>query len=601
MAIDVIKILKSGKAYSGLSETDLRKLVGKLDKIYLHKGENVFVQGGESDGVFLLLTGKLMVVLKKDKYIEKIVSIVHPGETVGEMGAFSREPRTTTVKAIENSILLKLKSDDFRELCNQHPLVIIQAMNTLAKRSFNIIETLSQDKLTKKHIAMLPANDSAAMQKFEMAIIENLHNLPDIVILSDYDTELNKKYPTESELTKYIHELIDNEKIIIYLLSLYETPLSRVCFEYVDIIYVVGNGIGTAEITGFIRQKISESVCMVKPELILLYENNGHRPINTNKWLKLIDFRFHHHVRMNNQEDWLRILRFIQGKAVGLVLGGGGVRSWAHMGVIKALTELKVPIDFIGGASGGSIVGGYYALHETYKDPHEALHALSVATSKTVSFWSLTWPVISIFDSKHFTTKLQNVFGKVKIENLWLPFFSVACNLAKNSAVIQRRGMLWEKIRSSTSIPGVFPPVVSKGQIYLDGGIANNLPVELMKKISDSIKTIIAVELIHNVPDEKGYNFPPILPFWKVLLSKLRLGYKSYKFPNFIDTFLKSLLVGSSVKQLENSLAADILIKPDLSKFHLLNITYAEEQELIEIGYNATIRVFKKIKWDELA
>jgi NTE family protein len=495
---------------------------------------------------------------------------------------------------MEDATLLKLSSEDFRELCNDYPSVILQAMNTLAKRSHHIIDTLAKGKLKKKHIAILPADDKVPLEKFWEKLREYTQALPEIVILSAFNLELRDTQENELEINKQVAEHAATEKVIIYLLNTCETALSRVCFENVDIIYVLGQGAHKPQLTGFVRDKIKDSSCKVKPELILLHDTGKRLPQNTHKWLKLADFQFNHHLRMNQPDDFQRLARFMTGKAVGLVLGGGGIRSWAHMGVLRALMESKVPIDFIAGTSGGAIVAAYYALHETYKDPHGILRELSVATTKTLSLTSLTWPAISISDSKYYTLQLQRIFSKKRIENLWRPFFCVSCNLTKNSAVIQRRGLIWQKIRSSSSIPGVFPPVVLKGKIYLDGGIVNNLPVDLMQQISDSIGTIIAVELIHTVPEEKAYNFPPILPFWKVILAKLRLGYKSYKFPHYIDTFLKSLLVGSSAKQMENSVAADILIRPDLSKFHLLNITLEQERELIKIGYKTTLRALKK-------
>jgi NTE family protein len=135
---------------------------------------------------------------------------------------------------------------------------------------------------------------------------------------------------------------------------------------------------------------------------------------------------------------------------------------------------------------------------------------------------------------------------------------------------------------------------VIKGQLHLDGGIVNNLPTDLLKKASSSIATTVAIELVHAKQESKDYNFPSILPFTQTVLAKSKLAYKKYKFPSFVDTFLKSLLAGSSIKQNENALAADILISPDLSDFDLLRVTPKQQKKLIEIGYKATQTALKK-------
>jgi predicted acylesterase/phospholipase RssA len=186
------------------------------------------------------------------------------------------------------------------------------------------------------------------------------------------------------------------------------------------------------------------------------------------------------------------------------------------------------------------------------------------------------------------------MFKQARIENLWLPFFCVTCNLSKSDQAMHKQGLLWKKIRGSTAVPGVYPPLVIHGHLHLDGGIVNNLPTDVMRKLSSSIGTIIAVELIHNVIEEKNYKFPPILTLSTVILSKLHLAYKDYKFPHFVDMFLRSLLVGSTVKQTENARSADVLISPDLSGYNLLNVTNKQADQLIELGYEAAIKAVKR-------
>src|SRR6185312_12399525 len=108
-----------------------------------------------------------------------------------------------------------------------------------------------------------------------------------------------------------------------------------------------------------------------------------------------------------------------------------------------------------------------------FEDPLD-LRDLANLVRQSISLKNITWPAASLFNGKHYTEKLQDIFRNVRIENLWLPCFCISTNLSTNKQVISRRGYLWKIIRSSTAVPLVFPPVVVKGQLYIDGGLLNN-------------------------------------------------------------------------------------------------------------------------------
>ncbi len=597
MTIDLLHMLKACKLFSALDDTALEGLITKFDKIYLHKNKILFRQGSLADGLYVLVSGKLSVILQSQHQVKKIIGEINVGETTGELGELTHGRRSATIKALEDSILLKLSSKEFKELCQNYPSVIHEIINTLAARTHNILQLFSSEEGTvKKHIVLVPASKKTVLKDFAEKIAAQAAHLSDVVVFSDYDEKFREHHNTEAKLQRAIDESEKKDKAILYLLESYSSALATAAFKKVDKIYIVGNGSAKPYISRFILEKFTAKKIAdrIKPELILLHEKTEHLPQYTSRWLKLAKFALYHHVRINLDKDYQRVLRFIRGKALGLVLGGGGIRSWAHLGALRALHECNIPIDAIGGTSGGAIVAGYYAMYESYEDIHSALAELSEVTRKTVSVKNLTWPAISLFSSKTYTQQQRKMFASARIENLWLPFFCISCNLSNDTQVIHRGGYLWKAIRSSTSVPGVFPPVVIKGKLHLDGGILNNLPVDIMKKSVMGIENVVAVELTHSYRDDNEYNFPPVLTFGKAMMAKLGWGYQEYKFPPFVDTFLKSLLAGSSAKQKENGLVADVLISPDLSQFGLLNISKKHENELIELGYQAALQAIQK-------
>jgi len=267
------------------------------------------------------------------------------------------------------------------------------------------------------------------------------------------------------------------------------------------------------------------------------------------------------------------------------VLGGGGTRGWAHLGAIKALHEEKIPIDIIGGTSVGAIVGACYALNESYDDTYKRFHTIIETSRHSVSWRSLTWPVISLFDAKNFTAAQQTAFQKLLIEDTWLPYFCVSSSLANYAECVHRSGLIWEKIRASSSMPGLIPPMVIDGELHLDGGLLNNLPVDIMRQLIGKSGKIVAVELNSSVGDKKRYQFPPVFTFKKAFLARSKKKGENYRLPRFLDTFMRGLLIGSSAKTRQNSLVANVLVNLNLNKFRLLHSSPKQADKMIEIGY----------------
>jgi predicted acylesterase/phospholipase RssA/CRP-like cAMP-binding protein len=596
---DFTDIIKSCEIFASLGDADISHLTKKLIPQTLHKNAFLFKQGEISNSLYVLATGKLVILLKAKNRPERMISDVHVGESIGEASAVSHEPRAATVKAIETSTVLKISADVFAEICRQFPAVLLASMNLLFKRSRMLTELFTTHAPAKKHIVFAPANKDAILNTFVSELKKRIGKRSRMIVVNDADPEFQQQYKTASQVKKYIEDLTKTYNKILYILTLHDSALAKICLDKVDMLYVVACSDSKAYINPHTLKLIDSKELLYKcaPELIMLHTKEKGLPSNTRKWLQLAKLGIPHQIRLHKESDWQRIMRFIRSEAIGLVLGGGGVRGWAHVGALKALHEAGIPIDALGGSSGGAIVAAYYALHENLDKAGEELHDLSLITRQTMYLRGLTWPLVSLFSSAAYTKQLEKIFGKARMENLWLPLFCITCNLSKSTAVTHRRGMLWKKIRGSTAVPGVYPPLVINGELHQDGGIVDNLPVGAMHKFSSNIGTVIAVELIHNTMDAKDYKFPPILPFWQTLFTKLGLIHKDYHFPPLVDTFLRSLLVGSAVKQNESAKAADVLISPDLSKYNLLSVTKAQEQELIDLGYKATVKALKNWNW----
>ncbi len=588
---NIFKLVAASRVFSSLDAHASKLLIAKLSEVSLVQTEVLFYQGDPSDSVFLLISGKLSAELTSVSGETRIVGHIEPGETVGELGALSSEPRSLTVKALKDAKLLRLSAKDFIEICHQHASVMFATMHPIIMRSTSILQMLSTKKLNK-HIVIVPANKDVILQPFAEKLMHAVQSFSSIVCVSDYQNDFSSLNDLQA-ISKKVQTLTQTKKSpykILYILKSYDTPLAKFAFKKADSIYIAALHDSTPTIASMLQDKIvaRRSHLYANPDLILIHPPFATQPRATRVWLAQIDFTLHHHVRLDNAGDFQRLIRFIREKAVGLVLGGGGTRGFAHLGVIKALQESNVPIDMIGGTSAGAIAGACFALHQSYEEAHEKFSNMVTGSRHSISWRSLTWPVISLFNADAFTQSQIDAFGQVQIEDMWLPFFCVSCNLTKQTEVIHRSGTLWEKTRASSSIPGIIPPMMLNGEIHLDGGLLNNLPVDAMRQFIGNKGKIIAVELNSFSAHLRKYNFPPILTFKEILLAKLGWGNNKYKFPRFIDTFLRGMFVGSTARSKQNSLAANIFISLNLSKFRLLHVSTKQAESLVEIGYAET-------------
>lgn len=176
---------------------------------------------------------------------------------------------------------------------------------------------------------------------------------------------------------------------------------------------------------------------------------------------------------------------------VGLVLGGGGARGWAHIGVLRAMAERTIPIHAYAGTSIGSLVGGFAAAGKL--SALEAVLADIDLKGLIHLFAEKKLPRSGLVDGRHIVELIREQLGNPKIEELPVPYAAVATDAETGAPVVLNRGDLVSAIRASISIPGMFTPVLRNGRYLVDGGLVNPLPVNLLK--NHGLDTIIAVNL----------------------------------------------------------------------------------------------------------
>lgn len=213
------------------------------------------------------------------------------------------------------------------------------------------------------------------------------------------------------------------------------------------------------------------------------------------------------------KSDFHRIARRLCGKSIGLVLGGGGARGIAHLGVIRALEEAGIPIDIIGGTSIGAFVGALYSRDADIVPVYG--HAKRFA-GRMASLWrfvlDLTYPSVSYTTGHEFNRGIFKTFGDSQIEDFWLEFYCNTTSISKSRMEIHTSGYAWRYIRASMSLAGLLPPLCDEGDMLLDGGYVDNLTVAHMKSLG--AETIFAID-VGSVDDQTPQQFGDSLSgFW---------------------------------------------------------------------------------------
>jgi NTE family protein len=317
------------------------------------------------------------------------------------------------------------------------------------------------------------------------------------------------------------------------------------------------------------------------PELLLLHPSGRSEGLPEHFALRSGLFESHHHVRAGNAEDIRRLARFISGRAIGLVLAGGGARGFAHIGVMKALIENNVPFDNLGGTSMGAIIAAGVALEWSLDELSARMRDAFVKSNPLDDY---TIPLIALVRGKKVSTLLREHFGDVRIEEMPRPFFCVSSDLTSGRIHVHRAGPLWRALRASVALPGILPPVTHHGHLLVDGGVMNNLPVDVMAQRASGpiIASDVTGELDIRVTDERYGE----RPWWSLIWQRMRGT------PSIVSILMRSGTVGSEAQRRVVRDMANYMFEPPLPDIGLRD--WKKFDQAVSEGYAHAVDVIEK-------
>lgn len=269
-------------------------------------------------------------------------------------------------------------------------------------------------------------------------------------------------------------------------------------------------------------------------------------------------YGLHHHIEEGSLKDAKRVARLIKGDGLGVVFGGGGAFGTAHLAMLKAIGEFGIDIDMVGGTSVGSAMSGAFAMglpmDEVIDRFVEMFVKSGAATRYTLPFWS-------IMDHTHFDAQLQHHYGaQLMAEDLPINYFALATSLTRNAPVVLRNGPLWRLIRASSAIPAVFPPLVMEdGEVFVDGGLVDNVPVQAMRELKAGPNIVLRLEPKDGWRVKADYSKLPSRG--GAFLHMLPRGRKRrLRFPGIASVMTRSLVVNSEMLQAKVDQEGDVFL-----------------------------------------
>ena len=564
---DLQRVLASLALFAGLDESVLGAIAARVHWLSLPGGATLFDAGEPSDCLYVVLSGSLGVYTSEGG-TRRVVGRVLAGGTVGEMGLISGRPRSATVVAMRDTELARLSRDAFDTVFARHPEAVLR----IAQLTVDRLESLQSGVRSTAHAArtftIVPHGIETDAAGFATALVAALS--------SHGRTELVWSVRGAEHTSHWFNLVEAANEYVVYVGDSTPSSWSKLCMRQADSLLLLARADAPPQPWSQLAAPLEAGTSLQRCELILVHDGPIQRDAAA-RWLAVYPGMPLHHVR--GPEDVPRVARLLTGRGIGLVLSGGGARGFAHIGAIKALREAGFPIDLAGGTSMGGIMAAAVAAGWSVEEMTERLRRSFVDTNPLRDY---TFPVVSLVSGRKVSRLLQREFGDASIEDLPLPFFCVSSNLTTGHSTVHRNGLLWRWLRASVAIPGVLPPVMDRGEVLVDGGAMNNLPVDFMRELGRG--PVVACDVGADRAFTGAADDIDMPPLWK-LMSWMKGGKRR---PNIFQILWRAGMVNSTAMTAAHRAETDLLLQPSLAEIDMLN--WHAFDRAIAAGYEHTVR-----------
>jgi NTE family protein len=522
---------------AGVDPVALEALAAGAVHFSLPAGYLLFEAGSDPEGVYLLGSGRLGV---KTQTRPGLTAEIEHGELVGEAGWLLGTQRSATVVALRDSELLLIPNAELERIAARSTHFSLALARLCARRLRNSNRQAYRPK--RAHIfAVVPNSIEVDVADFAGDLVDELNKTG--------RTELVWDARATTHTSSWFNRIEEDNDYVVYVANWTASGWTQQCCRQADVILMVAPaGGGMHAWPADIAQTAIARGARVELALIHAgrFETGAARA-----WLKTLPATQHHH--LVEPGDFGRLARLLMRRGVGLVLSGGGARGFAHLGIVRALREAKIPIDFLGGASLGAIIAAGVAMGWSDEEMRMRYRRSFVETNPVNDY---TLPLLALTRGKKVTRLLEREYGSVLIEDLRLPYFCVSANLTTGRLFEHREGRVALALRAAVAIPGVMPPVFADEGVLVDGAAINNLPVDVMQAHAPGFVIGCDVGADRNFGERRV---------------------------NIFQVLMRAGMVNSTASERIQRELADVLLKPPLMHIDLLN--WQAFDGAIEAGY----------------
>ncbi|XP_041530348.1 patatin-like phospholipase domain-containing protein 7 isoform X1 [Microtus oregoni] len=617
----------------------VRQIDFALDWMEVEAGRAIYRQGDKSDCTYIVLSGRLRSVVRKDDGKKRLAGEYGRGDLVGVVETLTHQARATTVHAVRDSELAKLPAGALTSIKRRYPQVVTRLIHLLGEK---ILGSLQQGSGTGHQlglytennkwdlgnppgnlstVAAMPVSEDVPLTAFALELQHALSAIGPVLLLTSDNIKQRLGSAAldsihEYRLSSWLGQQEDIHRIVLYQADSTLTPWTQRCIRQADCILIVGLG-EQEPVVGELERMLENTAVRAQKQLILLHKEDGPGPARTVEWLNMRSWCSGHlHLRCprrvfskrslpklvemytrvfqrppDRHSDFSRLARVLTGNAIALVLGGGGARGCAQVGILRALAECGIPVDMIGGTSIGAFMSALFAEERSYSQMRiRAKQWAEDMTSVVKTILDLTYPITSMFSGTGFNSSISSIFRDRQIEDLWLPYFAITTDITASAMRVHTDGSLWRYVRASMSLSGYMPPLCDPkdGHLLMDGGYINNLPADVARSMG--AKVVIAIDV--GSRDEMDLtNYGDALSGWWLLWKRWNPLATKVKVLNMaeIQTRLAYVCCVRQLEMVKNSDYCEYL-RPPIDNYRTLD--FGKFDEICEVGYQHGRTVF---------
>lgn len=652
-----IVLLTLAKRLISLLSPIVLHIDGSLDWVQVNAGQVLWRPDDASDSFYIVINGRLRAIMDKVDGGISIVGEYGQGDTVGELEVITGSPRRNTLHAIRDTELIRMPRTLFNAISSRNPRTTAQILQMIASRVRTEIDSstrklpteLSRSNTNLKTVAVLPVSRNVPIDAFARKLhsaLEGIGAPTSFLNQASISNHLGRHAFTRMGKLKAAGWLAEQEqkyRIVLYVAdSAVSSSWTQTCIRQADCVMVVG--MGDDPTIGEYERLLLSLKTTARKELVLLHPDRSVVPGSTREWLKNRPW-VHRHIHVElpglvaavpravavpqdpaavtalrnlkdrvqseirkyrggateprpqrdpHSSDFARLARKICGKSIGIVLGGGGARGISHLGVLQALEDYGIPIDIIGGTSMGAFVGGLYAREG---DVISSAGRTKQFSGRMGNIWRMlsdvTYPIVAYTTGHEFNRSIYKAFYDLHIEDMWLPYFCNTTNINTSRMEIHETGFAWRFIRGSMTLVGLLPPLCDNGNMLVDGGYIDNLPVSTMMAMGAS--AVIASD-VGSIDDNSPRNFGDSVSGWWLLINRWNPFSNARSIPA-ITELQSRLAYVSSVKTLEEAKVAPGTLYMGMPVQEFGTLQFGKFEEIQKKGYEAARNFLEK--WDE--